>query len=142
MFIGAGGDTIAAVPRINPHLVLVANAFFYGLFGALLILSPTSGLFENFGLPEIDPELFTQLAGGMYLVFAVLLWDAPTDPVLQRHVGRAAAAANILTAVVLALWLLSGELDAATRGKILLGAVAVIAAGLAGLQWRYLRALA
>ena len=140
VFVGAGDVTICLVPRVNPHHVLIANAVFYGLFGALLILAPTSGLFENFGLPEIDPELFTQLAGGMMLVFAVLLWEAPVDPVLQRQVGRAAAAANVLTGVVLVLWLLSGELDAETRGTVLLWAVAVVSVVFAVLESRYLRA--
>jgi len=127
------------VRRINPAFVLSANAVFDGLIGALLVLAPTSGLFDGLGLPVAEPELYTQIAGGLLLVFAVLLWEAPTDPVLERHVGRAAAAANVLGAVVLALWLISGELDASRRGEGFLWIVTLAVAVLAAFEARYLR---
>jgi hypothetical protein len=127
------------VQRLNPALVLTANAIFDGLVGALLVLAPTSGLFDGLGLPVAEPELYTQVAGGLLLVFAVLLWEAPTDPVLERHVGRAAAAANVLGAVVLAPWLISGELDASRRGEVFLWAATLVVAVLAVFEARYLR---
>lgn len=137
--VGPLDVTIWAVRRINLDFVLSANAIVYGLAGAILVLAPTSGFFDALGLPAAEPELYTQLAGGLLLVFAVLLWEGPTDPVLERHIGRAAAAANILGAVVLALWLVSGELDADRRGEGILWIATVALAGLATLESRYLR---
>jgi hypothetical protein len=128
------------VRRINAHAVLIANAIFAGLVGAVLVLAPTSGLFESLGLPVAEPEVYAQFAGGLLLIFAVLLWEAPTDPVLERHVGRAAAGANVLGAVVLALWLVSGELDATRRGETFLWAATIALVAFAALESRYLRA--
>jgi hypothetical protein len=127
------------VRRINAHAVLIVNAIFAGIAGAILILAPTSGLFEDIGLPIAEPEIYAQFAGGLLLVFAVLLWEAPTDPVLERHIGRAAAAANVIGGVVLALWLLSGELDTTGSGATILWIATVILAALALLESRYLR---
>jgi hypothetical protein len=127
------------VPRISPQAVLLANAVFAALAGALLVLAPASGFFENLGLPVAEPEIYAQFAGGLLLLAAVLLWEAPSDPVLERHVGRTAAAANVIGAAVLVLWLVSGELDTTRRGDAILWTVTAVVALFAVLEARYLR---
>jgi hypothetical protein len=128
------------VPRERLHLALRINAAFFLVFGGLLLLAPTTDLYESLGLPVAEPEVYAQLAGGAMLVIALLLWEAPVDPVLERHVGRAAAMANALTALVLFLWLVTGEIDAERGGQVILGAAAVISAAFAAIELRYLRA--
>ena len=119
---------------------LRADAIFDALMGALLILAPSRGLYERLDLPSARPELFTQLAGGLLLAFALLLWEAPEKRLVAEAVGRAACIANALGVVILPLWLLSGEVDIGVQGKSLLWAVTVILAAFAILEARYLRA--
>ncbi len=51
--------------RINPHAVLIANAIFAGVVGAVLVLAPTSGLFENLGLPVAEPEIYGAVSAAL-----------------------------------------------------------------------------
>ncbi len=127
---------------MNEHLsrqALRADAVFDALMGALLILAPSRGFYDALDLPSAKPELFTQMAGGLLLAFALLLWEAPEKRVLAESVGRAACIANALGVVILPLWLLSGELDIGAQGKGLLWIVTAILAVFAVFESRYLR---
>lgn len=124
---------------ISPQAVLRADAVVYALMGVLLLLAPNRDLFDAIGLPQPDPEIFTQLAGALLVVFAILLWEAPTDPTLELHVGRAAAIANTLGAVIVLPWLLSGQIDSSGAGTVLLWLAAATSAIFAALESRYLR---
>jgi hypothetical protein len=124
----------------RPDIVLRVNAAVYGLIGVFLLLAPRHSLYDVLDLPTPDPELFTQLAGALFVAFAVLLWEAPSHPVLQRAVGRAAALANALGAMLTALWLISGELDLSGLGNTTLWVLTVVLAALAALEARFLRA--
>lgn len=117
--------------------VLRADAIFDALMGVLLLLARNDTLFERLGLPIAQPEVFTQMLGGLLIGFAVLLWEAPTHPILERHIGRVAGAVNVVGAVLLALWLLTGELDIPARGQVLLWASAAILAAFAAVESRY-----
>jgi hypothetical protein len=119
--------------------ILRLDAAFIALIGTVLLLAPSTSFHKALDLPVANPAIYTQLAGGMFLAFALLLWEAPTDPVLERHVGRAAAIAQFLAVVILPLWLLSGELDNGTQGKVILWIVTVVLAGFAAAETRYLR---
>jgi hypothetical protein len=118
--------------------ILRADALFRAVLGVVLLLSPRENFFVDLlDLPNAEPELFTQVAGGLLMAMAVLLWEAPAQPVLERAIGRASAVANSLTLVLLLIWLLSGELDIGGLGKGLLWAVTVGTGAFAFLETRY-----
>jgi len=127
---------VRAVPS---HILLRADAVAYALVGILLLLAPNHDLFDALGLPQPSPELFTQLAGALLVTFAVLLWEAPSDATLEHHVGRAAAIANTLGAVIFLRWLLVGDLETTALGATLLWVVSLGSALFALLESRYLR---
>lgn len=124
---------------IPSQLLLRADAVAYAVFGVLLLLAPNRDLFDALGLPQPSPELFTQLAGALLVTFAILLWEAPSNPAFEHHVGRAAAIANTLGAVIFLRWLLVGDLDTTTLGTTLLWLITIASALFAVLEARYLR---
>ena len=100
--------------------ILRADAIFDFAVGLLLLLSPWKALFDALDLPHAEPELFVQVAGGLLVAFAYLLWLGPRDEALAQVVSAPAALANAAGAVVLAGWLLVGDLDTGALGTTLL----------------------
>ena len=106
--------------------ILRADAIFDLAVGLLLLLSPWKGLFDALDLPHAEPELFVQVAGGLLVAFAYLLWLGPRDEALAQVVSAPAAVANTAGAVVLAGWLLVGDLDTGALGTTLLTLTTVL----------------
>jgi hypothetical protein len=107
--------------------VLRTDGIALGAFGALLLLAPWDALYERLGVPNGEPELWTQAAGMLLLALAYLLWIAPRDARLTQGVALAAAIANLGGATLIVAWLLTG-LDTDGPGAVLLVLVAVVAA--------------
>ena len=108
--------------------ILRADALFDLAVGLLLLLSPWKGLFDALDLPHAEPELFVQVAGGLLVAFAYLLWLAPRDEALAQVVSAPAAVANAAGAVLLAAWLLFGELGSGVLGTTLLAVTTALLA--------------
>ena len=108
--------------------VLRADAIFDVLVGVLLLSATWDGLFAALDLPQAEPELWTNVAGGLLIAFGYLLWIAPREPHTTSAVAAAAAFANGLGALVLPLWLLFGDLDVGALGTTLLLLVTAILA--------------
>jgi hypothetical protein len=102
--------------------VLRADAVFDAAMGLLLLSATWDGLYDALGLPVARPALYAQLAGGLLLAYAYLLWQGGD----RRRLAAVTAAVNALGGVVIAVWLLSGELDAETLGEVLLWLAAAV----------------
>ena len=109
-----------------PRLVLRADALLDLVLGALLLLAPWDALYRALDLPRAKPEIFTQVAGVAIIVLGYLLWLAPRDDNLTQAIAAAKALANTLAVVVVAAWLLFGDLGIATRGTAVLGVVGAL----------------
>ena len=123
--------------RISGHQLLRADAVLNALIGVLLLLAPSHHIYEALDLPIAQPEIFTQVAGVYAIALAMLLWEAPAHRQLERLVGRTACLANALAVLVIALWLVSGQIDTDSRGKILLWVIATPIAFFAIAEARY-----
>ena len=108
--------------------ILRADAIFDLVAGALLLMSTWEGLFRALDLPRAEPELWTQIAGGLLLAFGYLLWIAPRDVRLTQAVSATAAVANALGVIVIVVWLLVGDLAIGGLGTALLLVLAGILA--------------
>ena len=111
--------------------VLRADAVLDVALGFVLLAATWGGLYDALDLPHPEPELFTQVAGGLLLAFGYLLWLAPRDVNLTQAVSLTAAFANALGAVVLIVWLVGGHVDG-----VLLWALVPVLAAFAALEAR------
>ena len=112
--------------------VLRAHALFAAALGVLLVTSTWEGLFNALDLPRGEPELFAQVAGALFLAFGYLLWIAPRDVRLTHAVAAAAAFASGFGAIVVAAWLVAGDLPGVgDAGKAALAALAAVLAAFA-----------
>jgi hypothetical protein len=105
--------------------VLRVDAVFDVVVGALLLAATWDGLYDALDLPQAKPELWTQVAGGLLVGFGYL-----------RPVAGAAAAANLVGAIVVVLWLLFGDLGIGARGTTLLAAASALLVVFALLEFR------
>ena len=119
---------------MREDVVLRADAVLDVALGALLLLAPWNALYESLDLPQADPALYAQVAGGLLVAFGYLLWIAPRETHLTRGVAAAAALANAAGTVVLAAWLLLGDLGLGALGVTLLAALAVALAAFAAAE--------
>lgn len=94
--------------------------------GLLLLAGSWDGLYDLLDLPQAKPALFVQLGGAVVLALAYLLWAAAANPALARPVALATAAANAMGALIIATWLLFGDLGSfmETQGRVELWVVA------------------
>ena len=115
--------------------VLRADAVFDAAMGLLLLSASWEGLYDALGLPVARPAFYAQLAGGVLLAYAYLLWQGGD----RRRLAAVTAATNALGVVVIAVWLLSGELEAETLGEALLWLAALALAVFAVLEARLAR---
>jgi hypothetical protein len=108
--------------------VLVANAVFDLAAGLLLLMGTWDGLWDALDLPQGQPALFVQVGGAALVGWAYLLWRAADEPPLRASVARAATLADGLAALVVLIWLVTGELpdDVDALGTILLIALVVV----------------
>jgi CDP-diglyceride synthetase len=91
---------------------------------ALFLLSSSwDALFRWLGLPAPKPSLYAQLLGAALVALAIVEWTIADRPG-RRAVARGVAAGSALAAVVIAVWLVAGDLEADTHGKLILVFVA------------------
>jgi hypothetical protein len=112
---------------------LAIDALATALVGLLLLFFPEQ-LVELSGVPDPEPSIYANLAGAALVGLAVALVRAAETPVLHRGVIEASVAVKGLWAVVVVVWGTALELDAGTRGTVVLGAVAGLFALLAALE--------
>jgi hypothetical protein len=89
--------------------LLRLNALLHGLLGVLLAASSWNDLYDTLELPRPEPALFAQLGGIAFLGAAYGL--GVSAPAADRRGLAAAVGMNLLTALVLVLWLLFRDLD-------------------------------
>ena len=108
--------------------VLMANAAFDFVAGVLLLAGTWDGLWDALDLPQGQPALFVQVGGAALVGWAYLLWRAADEPPVRASVALAAAIADGLAALVVLIWLVTGELpdDVDALGTILLIALVVV----------------
>jgi hypothetical protein len=118
--------------------VLLANAVFDLAAGLLLLTGTWDELWDALDLPQGQPALFVQVGGAALLGWAYVLWRAADEPPLRAPVAPAAAVADGLAALVVVIWLVTGELpdDVDALGTILLIALVVVLGVFAALKAR------
>jgi hypothetical protein len=121
--------------------VLLANAVFDLAAGLLLLTGTWDGLWDALDLPQAQPALFVQVGGAALLGWAYVLWRAADEPPLRAPFALAAAVADGLAALVVVIWLVTGELpdDVDALGTILLIALVVVLGAFAALKARIAR---
>jgi hypothetical protein len=128
------------VTATQARQVLMANAVLDFLAGLLLLAGTWDGLWDALELPQGKPAVFVQVGGAALVGWAYLLWRAADAPPLRASVALAAAIADGLSALIVLIWLVAGELPdyVDTLGTILLialvlvlGVFAVLKAGIA-----------
>ncbi len=105
--------------------LLRMDAVLGAAIGALLLASSWDALFEALDAPVPDPALYAQFLGAVLLASGYVLWTAD-DPQTVRRLVAAAAAVNGAGAVIVAVWLLSGDLDTGALGTTLLAALCAV----------------
>jgi hypothetical protein len=116
--------------------VLRANALLEFVVALVLLTGTWDGLWDALDLPQARPALFAQLGGAALFGLAYLLWQAADEPLLRARVAHAAAGVDGLAAVIVLIWLVTGELpdDVDALGTILLIALVVALAAFAVLK--------
>ncbi|HEX5939661.1 MAG TPA: hypothetical protein VFZ12_04830 [Dehalococcoidia bacterium] len=126
----------------NGRLVLRADAIFDAVLGCILLAATWDDLYEALDLPHAEPEVFTQMAGGLLIAYSYLLWIAPTNRFLAIQMALLTGIVNVVAVVLLAVWLSSGELNIGDFGSILLNVISAVLAVLAALELGLFRRLA
>ena len=124
--------------RERAYTILRVDAIFDLAFGVILLAAPVESLYEALDMPRTEPEFYMQLAGGLLIVFAYLLWEASTRHDLARYVARAAGLANLAGFGLIIAWLVAGGLGIGLLGGVLLGVVALTLAVFAVFEIGYL----
>src|SRR5215207_1860322 len=106
------------------QVVLLVDAAYSVAVGVLLLAGTWDGLWDALDLPQGRPALFVQIGGALLWGIAYLQWLAARTPPLVVPVARASALINALSAAVIVVWLIAGELDIGTLGTVLLIAAA------------------
>ena len=119
---------------MTSRLLLRVDGVFETVLGALLVLSPATGLFSALNLPNPATEPVVVVFGLLLLPMLPVLWLASRAP--QRQFVLLLAMANGAGALVLAVWMLewNGAFDPAGAAFVL--GVAGILAILAALEAR------
>jgi hypothetical protein len=125
----------------NGRLILRADAVLDAVLGCLLLAATWDDLYEALDLPQADPELFTQVAGGLLIAYAYLLWVAPRNRFFATQMALTTGVVNVVAVVLVAIWLSSGELDIGDFGSILLNVISAVLAVLAALELGLFRRL-
>lgn len=96
-----------------------ADAVFDAGMGVLLLSASWDDLYDALQLPIAQPALYAQVAGGLLLGYAYLLWAGVDTPAKGMLAGTTAAV-NLAGVLVVGAWLVSGNLDAGTLGEVIL----------------------
>ena len=118
----------------SARLVLRIDALFEGVLGAALATSPLTGLYSALHLPAPAVEPVVIAVGILLLPLLPLLWRA--GRAARGQFLRALAAANGVTALVFALWVLIGHGAFHAAGAVFVLVVAGVLATLSVAQAR------
>lgn len=105
------------------------------LLGTLLLLFPAS-LVEFLGVPDTDLAFYPSILGAVLIGIGIaLLIERHGESRGWRGLGlEGAISINLIGAVVLAAWLLRGELAIAVQGYVFLWILVVLLAGISGVE--------
>jgi len=116
--------------QVSSRRILRADAVVRLVLGLLLVLGSWDGLYDALDLPQGKPALFPQLGGLALALLAAVFWVASDLAALTRPLALAAAFVNVLTALLLAAWMLFRDLNevwgVGVLGHVLLSIVAVV----------------
>jgi hypothetical protein len=90
---------------------------------AFLLAASWDDLYTFLGLPLPRPEFYAQLLGAALVAVAVVEWKL-AGKAAQREVAFGVAVGRVIGAVVLIVWLASGELGLDAHGAVLLWSIA------------------
>jgi hypothetical protein len=96
-----------------------ADAVFDAGMGVLLLSASWDELYDALQLPLAQPALYAQVAGGLLLGYAYLLWVGVETPARGMLAGTTAAV-NTAGVLVVGAWLHSGILDSGALGEVIL----------------------
>ena len=118
--------------------VLLANAVFDFGAGLLLLTGTWDGLWDALDLPQARPALFAQIGGAGLWGLAYAMWRAADQPPLRAPVAFGAALADGLAALVIVVWLVTGQLpdEVDALGTALLIVIAVVLVAFTALKFR------
>ncbi|MGD2186239.1 MAG: hypothetical protein PVI71_08930 [Desulfobacterales bacterium] len=101
------------------------------ILGILLMAFPLK-LVEALGLPTVDPSFYPSILGGVLfgigLALLIECYRKSNGPIGLGLAG--AITINLCGAVILAVWLLFGDLNLSLRGQILLWSLVLLLVGL------------
>jgi hypothetical protein len=123
---------------MGDRILLTIDACVDLVLGVLLMAFPAT-VVEALGVPTATPAFYPSLLGAVLLGIGIALW-------LERsgvHSGLGldgAVAINMCGGIVLAIWLLAGDLGLPLRGQVLLWGLVVVLVGLSGLELTVRRA--
>jgi hypothetical protein len=116
------------------RLLLRRDGVFEAVLGALLILSPATGLYATLDLPQPATRLVLVVCGLLLLPLLPILWRAARAP--RRRFVLLVAAANGAGVLLLALWVVIWHQSFHPAGVAFIVCVAGGLALLAALQAR------
>jgi hypothetical protein len=118
------------------NLLLIDGAINLAL-GAVLVIFPR-GLVVQLGIPDAPSSFYANTLGAVLFGIGIAL-------LIERYRPRAgiaglglsgAIAINLCGGLVLALWLILGDLTIPTRGYLILGSLALLLIGISALELR------
>ena len=106
--------------------LLLADALINLFLGLLLVSFPTRAV-EVFGIPQTDDRFYPTVLGAVLLGIAAALWiEHRRKPGRAAGLGLAGATSiNLIGAVAIIGWLVSGRLAIPAHGRVVLWIVAI-----------------
>lgn len=120
--------------KILLRAVLFLDALLQLLLGILLVMSPFTTLYAALQLPQPQPALYGQLLGVAMIGLAWLLTQATINGQLTVAVARTVGQVNLVSAVMIVVWVLFLDLPVQGAGKIWLLTLAAVLAFFAAVQ--------
>ena len=120
------------VTDTRPSVLLAWDAAINLVLGGLLVIFP-SGVVAALGVPETDIRFYPSILGAVLVGIGIAL----VVEYRQRSSGlglRGAVAINMTGGIVLAAWLLFGDLALPLRGLVLLWGLVLLLVGLSGAE--------
>ncbi|MBY4946675.1 hypothetical protein K6V92_08565 [Cupriavidus respiraculi] len=112
--------------KVLLRTVLFFNALLYLMAGLLLLVAPFATLYSALQLPQPQPAMYGQLLGVALVGMALLSWQATVHGELAAAVGRTMGQVNVVSAMVVAAWLVFLDLPVQGAGKIWLWLLAAM----------------
>ena len=111
----------------KPRTTLLRVDGFINLVLGVLLMAYPDGVFETLGVPQTEDRFYpTMLGAVLFGIGVALLVEASRLPggIIGLGLGGAVAI-NLAAASVLLVWLIWGDLNIPTRGRVLLGIMSV-----------------